>query len=74
MAELEIHVKRPVFSKNGNLVGILEVKVWKVPRDKCYPEGYKYPLVSPYTTKRAEPLTETSSDTTTTDAKDTTNT
>ena len=24
---------------------MVEVKIWKVPRDKCYPEGYKYSLV-----------------------------
>ena len=44
-AELEIHIKRPVFSKNGKLLGILEIKIWRVRKDKCYPEGYKYSLV-----------------------------
>ena len=45
MAKLEIHTKRPVFGRDGRLIGILEMKVWKVPQDKCYPEGYKYSLV-----------------------------
>ncbi len=45
MAELEIHVKRPIFGKDGKLIGILEMKVWKVPENKCHPEGYKYSLV-----------------------------
>ncbi len=44
-AELELYVKRPVFSKDGRLLGILEIKIWRVRKDKCYPEGYKYSLV-----------------------------
>lgn len=58
MAKLEINTKRPIFGKDEKLIGILEVKVWKVPENKCFPEGYKYSF----------------SDTTTTDAKDTINT
>jgi len=45
MAELVIHTKRPVFDSRGRLVGVIEIKVWKVPEDDCYPEGYKYSLV-----------------------------
>ncbi len=45
MSKLEIHVKRSVFGKDERLAGILEMKVWKVPEDECYPEGYKYSLV-----------------------------
>ena len=44
-AELELHVKRPIFSKKGKLLGILEIKIWRVRKDNCYPEGYKYSLV-----------------------------
>ena len=45
MAELKIHAKRSVFDREGRFVGVIEVKIWKVPRDECYPEGYKYSLV-----------------------------
>ena len=45
MAELELHVKRPIYTKEGKLLGILEIKIWRVPKDRCYPEGYKYSLV-----------------------------
>ncbi|WP_164930778.1 toxin-antitoxin system TumE family protein [Aquifex aeolicus] len=45
MAELEIHVKRSVFSPDGKFLGVVEMKIWKVPKDKCHPEGYKYSLV-----------------------------
>ncbi len=44
-AELELHVKRPVFSRSGKLLGILEIRIWRVKKNECYPEGYKYSLV-----------------------------
>jgi len=44
-ANLELHVKRPIFSSDGKLLGVVEIKIWKVPKDECYPEGYKYSLV-----------------------------
>ncbi len=45
MAELELHIKRPIYAKSGRFVGILEIRIWKVPKGRCYPEGYKYSLV-----------------------------
>ncbi len=45
MAELELHVKRAFYTEEGKLLGILEIKIWKIPKDKCYPEGFKYSLV-----------------------------
>ena len=43
--ELELHIKRPIFSQRKKLLGILEIKIWRVRNSNCYPECYKYSFV-----------------------------
>ena len=42
-AELLFHEKRAVSGRSGK-IGIVEIKVWKIPSDKYYPEGLKFSL------------------------------
>jgi len=44
VAELVVSFKHIVRIKKDK-IGILEAKIWKVKKDKCHPEGFKYSLV-----------------------------
>lgn len=43
-ARLVFHEKRLVWSPSLSSAGVVELRVWKVPRSKAYPEGRKFSL------------------------------
>ena len=43
-ATLLLHEKKLVYHNNKKELAIVEIKVWKIPKDKNYEEGIKYSL------------------------------